>query len=120
VGFYQNLENANTYIDQESGETCSFYPGGVTGYEDFYIDMLAFWRKLYNPQGKILDQPTTGDDPEHSGELYVYKRQSKTNKLSEETAPIENILIQDDGKQYTWLDYVNLKDNEVLTKDEKS
>ncbi len=33
--FYQNLANANTYIDQESGETCSYYPDGVTGYEDF-------------------------------------------------------------------------------------
>ena len=101
--FYQKLEDANG----------AYYPGGVTGYEDFYIDMLAFWRKLYNPQGKELDQPTTGDDPEHSGKLYTYKRESKSGVLSNETEPIENISIKDGEKQYAWLDYVSLKKYET-------
>ena len=93
-GFYQNLANANTYTDQESGETCSFYPDGVTGYEDFYIDMLAFWRNLYNPKGKEIDQPTTGDDPEHSRELYTYSISTEiTGTLDNLAVPIENIII---------------------------
>lgn len=37
------------------------YPFGKTGYEQYYTDMLEFWRRLYNPQSKnnevyILDE----------------------------------------------------------------
>lgn len=36
-------------------ELISFYPNGRTGYERYYTDMEAFWRKLYCPEdeGKI-------------------------------------------------------------------
>jgi hypothetical protein len=27
-----------------------FYPSGYTGYEHYYIDILGFWRQLYNPE----------------------------------------------------------------------
>jgi len=27
----------------------SFYPTGYTGYEQYYVDILGFWRELYNP-----------------------------------------------------------------------
>lgn len=27
-----------------------WYPSGVTGYEQYYTDMLGFWRDLYNPE----------------------------------------------------------------------
>lgn len=27
-----------------------FYPTGITGYEQYYIDLEGFWRQLYNPQ----------------------------------------------------------------------
>ena len=27
-----------------------FYPTGMTGYEQYYIDMEGFWRQLYNPE----------------------------------------------------------------------
>lgn len=26
------------------------YPSGMTGYEQYYIDLLGFWRQLYNPE----------------------------------------------------------------------
>lgn len=28
----------------------SFYPSGYTGYEQYYIDIIGFWRQLYNPE----------------------------------------------------------------------
>ena len=34
-------------IDQKTGQ--SLYPNGTTGYEQYYTDILAFWRQLYNP-----------------------------------------------------------------------
>jgi hypothetical protein len=27
-----------------------FYPTGYTGYEQYYIDILGFWRNIYNPE----------------------------------------------------------------------
>lgn len=30
----------------------TFYPSGYTGYEQYYIDILGFWRQLYNPDYK--------------------------------------------------------------------
>jgi hypothetical protein len=27
----------------------TFFPSGYTGYEQYYIDILGFWRQLYNP-----------------------------------------------------------------------
>jgi hypothetical protein len=26
-----------------------FYPFGITGYEQYYIDLQGFWRELYDP-----------------------------------------------------------------------
>jgi hypothetical protein len=38
VDFYQQILKCNpTYID------------GITGYEQYYIELLGFWRTLYNP-----------------------------------------------------------------------
>lgn len=28
-----------------------YYPKGITGYEQYYIDIEGFWRQLYNPEG---------------------------------------------------------------------
>lgn len=29
----------------------TIYPSGQTGYEQYYLDMLTFWRELYDPEG---------------------------------------------------------------------
>jgi hypothetical protein len=28
----------------------TFFPSGYTGYEQYYIDILGFWRQIYNPE----------------------------------------------------------------------
>ena len=37
--------NNNNYLNGEY-----LYPGGVTGYQQYYTDMEGFWRLLYNPE----------------------------------------------------------------------
>ena len=34
------------------------YPFGVTGYEQYYIDLQGFWRDLYDPESKSLMEST--------------------------------------------------------------
>lgn len=43
--FYTTIAKNN--IDSDT--KCSYYPNGITGYEQYYTDMISFWRELYNP-----------------------------------------------------------------------
>ena len=44
------LRLAENNCHHETGE--SYYPTGYTGYENYYTDILGFWRSLYNPNYK--------------------------------------------------------------------
>ena len=44
--FYFKIQNNNL---DENG--ISLYPGGRTGYEQYYTDVQGFWRNLYAPEG---------------------------------------------------------------------
>ena len=48
------------------------YPGGVTGYEDFYLDMLTFWRDLYDPNRPMEYIATTPDNTEQANKYLAY------------------------------------------------
>ncbi len=50
--FLVTLAQRNTIIDNNGEQYCSC-PEGKTGYEQYYIDMEAFWRELYNPDPPI-------------------------------------------------------------------
>ena len=52
--YLQNPDNYNNYKEvslmtaiREQNPT--FFPSGYTGYEQYYIDILGFWRQIYNP-----------------------------------------------------------------------
>lgn len=38
-----------------------FYPEGITGYEQYYTDILGFWRELYDPWAEIKVERTQGN-----------------------------------------------------------
>ena len=42
------------------------FPSGQTGYEQYYIDMIGFWRQLYNPELPSTDEAYS--DYYHSGD----------------------------------------------------
>ena len=43
---WNHLDDFELKIMQANGE---LYPGGITGYEHYYTDLISFWRLLYNP-----------------------------------------------------------------------
>jgi hypothetical protein len=45
---FNDLVEKNNIIE-EDGKKISLYPKGITGYEQYYIDIYSFWRELYNP-----------------------------------------------------------------------
>ena len=55
-----------------------------TGYEDYYLDMLTFWRQLYDPSNPVQYKPTTGDDKSH-GTLYLPYKYEDTD-INEESS----------------------------------
>lgn len=42
--FYSTLQNNNG----KKPDGSYYYPNGITGYEQYYIDIISFWRDLYN------------------------------------------------------------------------
>ena len=49
----------------------NLYPDGITGYEDYYIDMLAFWRKMYDGNKPVSYVQTVYNNTyKNAGKLY--------------------------------------------------
>ena len=51
VDHLQHNQDRDFLFDlQALGENKIYYPQGITGYEQYYTDLLKYWRQLYNPQ----------------------------------------------------------------------
>ena len=50
--FLSKVIEANKNIVDDVNGLISLYPTGKTGYEQYYTDILSFWRDLYNPEGE--------------------------------------------------------------------
>lgn len=46
---YYSNSNTDDLAHNISTNNLLYYPSGKTGYENYYIDLLGFWRDLYNP-----------------------------------------------------------------------
>ena len=46
--YYANSNNDDFAVNLANNNLL-YYPSGKTGYENYYIDLLGFWRDLYNP-----------------------------------------------------------------------
>lgn len=62
--FKSRLIRANTAIYQNPDtleiELKQYYPDGFTGYEQYYTDILGFWRQIYNPDATMEYSYTGG------------------------------------------------------------
>ena len=47
--FYKHNQEDN-FLIQVANNNKDYYPTGITGYEQYYIDIEGFWRQLYNPE----------------------------------------------------------------------
>ena len=55
LDYYQHNEE-DDFLPAVGLNNSEYYPTGITGYEQYYIDLQSFWRQLYNPS----------PDPEYS------------------------------------------------------
>lgn len=46
---YYKHHTENDFLAQVANKNRELYPSGITGYEQYYVDMISFWRELYNP-----------------------------------------------------------------------
>jgi hypothetical protein len=46
---YHNHHNEDSFHVTVAKNNPDLYPTGITGYEQYYTDLLEFWRQLYNP-----------------------------------------------------------------------
>lgn len=91
------LAEANRWYDEENGLHRGEEPQyqfGVTGYEQYYIDLSGFWRQLYNsnPEPDYLDFYQKGDEDtfeykdseEQTLPLYICGKYETANPLTQD------------------------------------
>lgn len=59
VDFYRHNQESDFLLKVAAANP--WFPDGKTGYEQYYSDMQAFWRQLYNPSPSIDDQKNYGE-----------------------------------------------------------
>jgi hypothetical protein len=60
LDFYRHNQEDNFSLDLANNNR-QFYPSGITGYEQYYIDMEKNWRSLYNPNPPSSDYYLNGE-----------------------------------------------------------
>lgn len=88
------------------------YPTGVTGYEDYYLDMLTFWRKLYNPNQPVEYVATTNNDTQH-GKLFLPYKYTEVNKIDNwYSGNVNDYFVNSElGNPVKWIDQYNLNNS---------
>ena len=52
---YNKNSNKDDFTSKLAAANMRYYPTGKTGYENYYIDLISFWRDLYDPVVINLD-----------------------------------------------------------------
>ena len=96
------------------------FPTGVTGYEDYYLDLLTFWRELYNPfmsdifkEISAFERPEVNDGSGKKKTIYTYAMQAiqPGDEVWENTSPDDMYVMNSiDNIDYyvPWIDIFNL------------
>ncbi len=84
---YGHLDDFETKIVEANGD---LYPGGRTGYEAYYSDLIGFWRELYNPdiendiiKIRIQIENATKEANEEKDPILLRKKISQIETLEE-------------------------------------
>ena len=107
----------------------TYYPDGYTGYEQYYSDMLGFWRQLYNPD--YLPQPVW--KPGHYEVEKIQKQDSayfqkvrqwydksiSDFKIDYYFCPSENYIVEKQQQKYFGANGICKDDNDLKNKYEK-
>ena len=86
---YQNNYMQHDFISALIRNNQMFYPTGRTGYEQFYEDMVGFWRDIYNPN------PTPEEQLEHT---FIQNEENKHFNI--------DVLIAPQNLNF-WIDFLD-------------
>ena len=77
------------------------YKFGKTGYEQYYTDMIGFWRLLYNP---------TSDDNET---YWISPAQGQTQEEFNEVRYWNRLVFTDPSSLLFWFDFINANNSDL-------
>jgi|GEM_PF-1537477 len=110
------LKLAENNRDGETGE--SYYPDGYTGYEQYYADILGFWRNLYNPtylssyETAYLTKSKYNANPTN---YYVPVQCTGTDKFDKNKAYVKKIVFGSyEPVELSEENYNNIKDISIF------
>lgn len=99
---YFKYNQQDDFLAKIAQNNKNYYPTGYTGYEQYYTDIEGFWRQLYNPDIKPLEQPEM--DIEN---YYIWDEQNEIFSLADNntilsvsTLPEKNYYIKINGTFY--------------------
>lgn len=117
--FLYNLEKNNTFLSSGNEVICNCRKG-LTGYEQYYIDMEGFWRQLYNPEPPITYESFGGyyeeveKTVEDSNVTGAFKRVMQWKPYAEDRTKISCDFFLPKSMQEEGQDDENFTDNPDL------
>ena len=111
----------DNFLSRIANNNPDFYPSGQTGYEQYYTDMISFWRQIYNPEylsnfketfltlSKFNANPTS---------YWIAERCTENTKYQEGLHWLKKVGV--DQSTYDSVDVTELMWNTKLTKKERT
>lgn len=62
MDYFKYAHILNDFTSRVATVNQDMYPTGMTGYEQYYIDLQSFWRELYNPEEQNEDFYTVNEE----------------------------------------------------------
>lgn len=88
---YNHLDDFELKVAAANPE---YYPFGITGYEQYYIDIQGFWRQLYNPELQDKIDTLEGMVNEEKGQL-IKAIEKLEDELKDETLSVTERQIKE-------------------------
>ena len=112
---YYKHHTENDFLARVAAANRDTYPSGRTGYEQYYIDIMSFWRELYNPYPnaeyidyEIIDTDSPNDNVfQTDDELYVKGTYEKVDDINQYSLDELYIYRNDLGSTYMMLDLLD-------------
>ncbi len=107
-----------SYLERFIQNNLSYYPTGVTGYEQYYTDIISFWRELYDPEylGTFNVASPTKSKYEKEGSKYYWFKNQEGQKYNANAVYYYQDLYGNwrAKKQLAESDFINNKKNYFL------
>ena len=108
---YINYHNQSDFLYniRSSNQNFQYYPTGITGYEQYYLDLEGFWRQLYNPFYENSSRETQ-NNKEYDIKDYFQPEENENLKYWN-----KNIIYNPENLNF-WFDFFDTEISQVIGK----